>query len=110
MEHKKDIGNRIRFARERKGLQQKYVAKLLGVHFSTLSKMELGFHEPDSEKIRVMSDIFEVTPEWILYGEEKQSTNKKLTESELEVLTLFNQLSNEGKEWLLKTIKMVKRI
>lgn len=108
MDHKKDIGNRLRFARERKGLQQKYIAKKLGIHFSTYSKMELGFHEPDSEKIKILSEVYEVTPEWILFGEDKNS-GKKLNESELEVLTLFNQLSDEGKAWLLDTIKMVKR-
>lgn len=108
MQHKKDIGNRIRFARERKGLQQKYVAKKLGIHAATLSKIELGFHEPDSQKIKIMADLYEVTPEWILFGEEAEG-QEKLTEPELKVLTLFNQLSDEGKLWLIQTIEMIKR-
>lgn len=108
MERKKEIGQRLKYAREKKGLQQKYVAKLLGVHNGTLSRIELGFHEPDAEKLKILSEVYEVRPEWILFGEESEG-QKKLTEPELKVLTLFNQLSDEGKLWLIQTIEILKR-
>lgn len=108
MDRKKEIGQRLKYAREKKGLQQKYVAKLLGVHNGTLSRIELGFHEPDAEKLKILSEVYEVSPEWILFGENKND-HLKLTEPELKVLTLFNSLSDEGKSWLLNTIEFMKK-
>lgn len=108
MTNKQEIGQRLRFARERKGLQQKYVAKKLGIHNTTLSKMELGFHEPDSEKLVIFSELYGVKPEWILFGDEKFVDNE-LTEQEVKVLALFNSLSDEGRKWLLDTIQMLRK-
>lgn len=104
-----DIANRLRFARERKGLQQKFVASRLGIHNSTLSKMEKGYHEPDAEKLRIFSELYDVSPEWILYGEMVSSDHKQLTEQEMKILALYNSLSDEGKEWLVKSISLMKK-
>lgn len=104
-----DIANRLRFARERKGLQQKFVASKLGIHNSTLSKMEKGIHEPDAEKLKIFSDLYDVSPEWILYGELVSSDRKTLTEQEMKILALFNGLSDEGKDWLVNTITLMRK-
>lgn len=107
MDHKKEIGNRLKYLRERKGLQQKFVAKKLNIHNATLSKMELGLHEPDSVKLRIMAELYETTPEWILYGDNKNG--QVLSELELKLLTLFNSLSEEGKAWLIQSVELLKR-
>ena len=109
MSYKKDIGMRLRFSRERKGYQQQFIAKKIGVHGTTLSKIELGINEPDSEKLKLLCEIYEVNPLWILYGEDYEKVNFDLTEQEQDILALFNTLSDEGKKWFLDTIQMLKK-
>lgn len=48
----KDIGYRLRKAREAKRLTQKEVADKIGIHNSTIGKYELGEREPDFDTVR----------------------------------------------------------
>lgn len=107
MSNKKNIGLRLRFSRERKGFQQQFIAKKIGIHGTTLSKIELGINEPDSEKLKLLCEIYEVNPLWVLYGEDYEKLNFTLTEQEQEILALFNSLSIDGKKWFIETINML---
>lgn len=73
----KDIGYRLRRAREHKRLTQKEVADKIGIHNSTLGKYELGEREPDIETIRKLADVYEVSAFWLLVG---GNTNEKSRE------------------------------
>lgn len=64
-----ELGARLRKAREEKRLTQQQVAEMLGVHNSTLGKYELGKREPDFKTILRLADIYEVSPIWIITGQ-----------------------------------------
>jgi transcriptional regulator with XRE-family HTH domain len=68
---KKEIGERLKSVRERRGLKQNKVALHLGVHNSTLAKYESGEREPDNETLMKLAEYYEVNTDWILSGETK---------------------------------------
>lgn len=63
---KKEVGERLKQARERKGLKQNRVANHLGIHNSTLAKYESGEREADVETLKKISELYEVSVDWIL--------------------------------------------
>jgi len=73
-----NIADRIQFLRKQKGYSQEELADKMGVSRQAVSKWESEQSVPDLEKIIVMSDLFEVTTDYLLKGIEPASvTNKK---------------------------------
>lgn len=73
-----NIADRIQYLRKNKGLSQEELADKVGVSRQAVSKWESAQSTPDIEKIIIMSELFEVTTDYILKGIEPVSmTNKK---------------------------------
>ena len=60
------IGERIKYLREAKGLTQKDVATKLGLESAAVSKYELNLREPNIEVLKKLSEIFEVSTDFLL--------------------------------------------
>lgn len=60
------IGERIKYLREAKGLTQKDVANKLGLESAAVSKYELNLREPNIEALKKLSEIFEVSTDFLL--------------------------------------------
>ncbi|MCL2846595.1 MAG: helix-turn-helix domain-containing protein [Firmicutes bacterium] len=60
------IGERIRAARQDKGLTQKQFAGILNVPANTLSQWETGRHEPPVEMIRQIAIALECDANYLL--------------------------------------------
>jgi transcriptional regulator with XRE-family HTH domain len=60
------IGKRLREARERKDLKQTEVNKKTGINNKTLSGYENGVSEPDSETLKTLSELYEVSIDWLM--------------------------------------------
>lgn len=72
------IADRIRYLRKQKGYSQEELADKVGVSRQAVSKWESEQSTPDLDKIIALSDLFEVTTDYILKGTEPVSaTNKK---------------------------------
>jgi transcriptional regulator with XRE-family HTH domain len=77
-----NIADRIQYLRKQKGLSQEELADMVGVSRQSVSKWESEQSVPDLEKIITMSDIFEVTTDYILKGIEPVSvSNRKTTKN-----------------------------
>ena len=63
------IGARIRESRERKGLQQKELAGLVGVTPQYFNQVERGLHVPSNRILRKIGNILERRFEWLKTGE-----------------------------------------
>ena len=63
------IEERIQELRKGKGLSQEQLADVLGVSRQAVSKWESGQSLPEIEKLLAMSELFEVTVDYILKGE-----------------------------------------
>ncbi|WP_197260597.1 helix-turn-helix domain-containing protein [Brevibacillus laterosporus] len=62
---KQIVGQRLREARTKKGLQQNRVAAQLGIHNSTLAKYESGQRELDLDTLKKLAELYEVSVDWI---------------------------------------------
>ena len=61
-----DLANRLRAARERAGLSQAQVAKLLGTQRPTISEIEAGRRKVGAEEVGRLADIYSVSVSWLL--------------------------------------------
>ena len=77
-----NIADRVQYLRKQKGLSQEDLADMVGVSRQSVSKWESEQSIPDLEKIIIMSDIFEVTTDYILKGVEPASlSNRKISKN-----------------------------
>ena len=73
-----NIADRIQYLRKTKGFSQEELADKMGVSRQAVSKWESEQSTPDIEKIIIMSELFEVTTDYILKGiEPVNMTNRK---------------------------------
>ena len=63
-----NISDRIQALRKAKGMSQEQLADAIGVSRQAVSKWESEQATPDLEKVVIMSDLFEVTTDYILKG------------------------------------------
>ncbi len=68
------IADRIQSLRKQKGMSQEELADAVGVSRQAVSKWESEQATPDLDKVVIMSDIFEVTTDYLLKGIEPVST------------------------------------
>lgn len=73
------IADRIQSLRKSKGMSQEELADAVGVSRQAVSKWESEQTAPDLEKVVIMSDIFEVTTDYILKGIEPVKTDDHKT-------------------------------
>lgn len=85
------LGNRIHQLRKENGLSQEQLAEKMGVSRQAVSKWELGESTPDTDKIIGMSQLFDVSTDYLLGNQmetpEEQSAQK--TESSIGFLARF---------------------
>ena len=76
------MADRIQYLRKQKSFSQEELADKVGVSRQAVSKWESEQSSPDLEKIIIMSELFEVTTDYILKGIEPVAmTNKKTISS-----------------------------
>lgn len=76
------LGATIRSMRERKLMTQKDLGDLLGITAQAVSKWEIGKAEPDSESIRRLCQIFEVSADELfgMHRDDQVSIGERLCE------------------------------
>ena len=73
------IADRIQSLRKSKGMSQEELADRIGVSRQAVSKWESEQATPDLEKVVIMSDIFEVTTDYLLKGIEPVKADEHKT-------------------------------
>lgn len=103
---KKIVGERLREARERKNLKQNKVARMLGIHNSTLAKYESGEREADYQTLIKLSDIYEVKVDW-LTGSRQKGDKPLITNDQAKnaVLEIYTRLPPDKKKIIDDMIK-----
>lgn len=72
-----NLSERIQELRKRKGLSQEQLAEILSVSRQAVSKWESNQSVPEVEKIVAMSNLFEVSTDYLLKGIEVNDNNLK---------------------------------
>ena len=109
--HKKNIGRRLRTAREVAGLSQAQVAKMLSLHRPSVSEIEAGRRKVSTEELSKLAEIYDVKLNWLMgldTGEnDKEDEKIKLaarqlaklkTEDYEHVIHLLSILRSSGRE------------
>ena len=63
------FGDRVAAAREQAGMDQKKLAKRLGVKLKTLQDWEYDLSEPRANKLSMMAGLLNVSITWLLTGQ-----------------------------------------
>ncbi len=98
-----NIADRIQYLRKQKGYSQEELADKVGVSRQAVSKWESEQSTPDLEKVIAMSELFEVTTDYILKGIEPVSTTNRKT-----VKTLYLWLTRRRNSLSLRKIAELK--
>lgn len=70
---KQAIASRLRIARERAGLSQGQVAKLLGLHRPSVSELEAGRRRVSAEELATLSELYGVGVDWLSGVDQKET-------------------------------------
>ena len=64
------LNEKIVYCRKKCGMSQDDLAAKMGVSRQAVSKWETGDSEPEISKLRLMSQVFDVTADWLLSEEQ----------------------------------------
>lgn len=93
------LGDRVRTYRKAKGLTQEALAKAIGVSKTTITGYELGYREPDVEKIKLLSDALGVTGDDLLNtGFSKTKNAPSVSDEAMRMARDYDKLDNWGRQ------------
>lgn len=103
-----EFNNKLYELRKQKGFSQEELANRLNVSRQTISKWEVGESTPDMEKLVAISDLFEVSLDELVKGEEPKlaEPSEQIVKSELYSDIKEQVLTVENKKKAKKGIKI----
>ena len=103
-----EFNNKLYELRKQKGFSQEELANRLNVSRQTISKWEVGESTPDMEKLVAISDLFEVSLDELVKGEEPKlaEPSEQIVKSELYSYIKEQVLTVDNKEKAKKGIKI----
>ena len=103
MNIKKELGEKIRRVRKRKGLTQEQLAEIINISSRNLSNIELGINFPKAETLEKILDALNISTEE-LFANNHIKSSKEL----IEKITELVKSSKNNKETLEKIYKIIK--
>ena len=85
----------LRNLRKSTGKQIKEVAKEVGIPADTISKYELGRHEPDIANIIILANYYHVSIDYLLRGNDNISIPKEEYKELKDTKTLYDKVIND---------------
>ena len=104
-----EFNNKLYELRKQKGFSQEELANRLNVSRQTISKWEVGESTPDMEKLVAISDLFEVSLDELVKGEESKMVepSERIVKSELYRDIKEHVLTEDNKKRVTKGLKIV---
>ncbi|MFD4928370.1 helix-turn-helix domain-containing protein [Peribacillus butanolivorans] len=102
-----DFGDRLKLLRERSGLTQKFAAEKIGVKNNTLSSYESAKRQPDFTTLKKLADLYEVTIDYIITGNEISNSPDEMWQKFLDPKTqiFFKDLQDAPEEKIEELIR-----
>lgn len=96
------LGSRLKEAREKKRLTQVEVSKKLGISNGTLSGYERDYRDPDTETLRKLANLYEVSLDWLsgnnIIFREESSPYITNDQARNDVIEAYNRLPQDKKK------------
>lgn len=102
------LGERLRKARERKGLKQVQVHEKTGINNKTLSRYESGGSEPDVETLKTLAELYEVSLDWLTGHTEDPSPSEKKEKPDELSNTFFREWDKADEEKKKRTLDFIR--
>lgn len=96
------IADRIQSLRKQKGMSQEELADKIGVSRQAVSKWESEQSTPDLDKVVIMSELFEVTTDYLLKGIEPVAVNDHKTMADVVDEKILNEKNGRRAKSILK--------
>lgn len=90
---------------DKKGLKNADVAKATGVSNMTLSDWKRGKSVPKYKTMQKIAAFLNVTPEYLLNGEDTRIDAPEFSDDQFEVLNIYAQLNDKQKEAVLSMLR-----
>lgn len=102
-----NMGDRIRFLRERAGLTQEELGEKIGAQKSAIRKYEKDEVENNKRSsVKVLAQVFGVSPAYLMFGEDQEYESVSLVSAEeLELIRLYRDLNGTGQAALIGTAR-----
>lgn len=98
MMEKRFRSERLRECRIKRGMQQDEMARLLKTNTSTMSRIENGKKQPDTEMLIMMAELFNVSADYLLgLVEDPHSTHDEYLKEALKKYQFIGSFFNEEK-------------
>jgi transcriptional regulator with XRE-family HTH domain len=107
MFQKMSVGDRVRYLMEKREIKQTELAAKIGVGQAAISNIVTdASRKPSAPTLLAIAGELQCNPNWILTGEGDPYAWAPVTsESHVQLLNLFNGLSEEGRKALLAVAK-----
>lgn len=100
------LGERIRYAREAKGLSQSDIARHFGISRISVLNWEHDDTRPKVERIQKLAEVLGVSEEWLLSAKGKPPTRRRKSVSKIdELLEGFPKLEDDDQDRLLDMMR-----
>jgi len=101
------IADRIQTLRKSKGMSQEELADVAGVSRQAVSKWESEQSTPDLDKVVILSEIFDVTTDYLLKGIEPVETADHKTMADVVDQKILTEKNGKRAQSILKWVLIV---
>lgn len=103
---REEISKNLLYYRKKAGLTQKQLADKIGVKNTAVSNWESGNNSIDIDTLCLVCEVFGITLNDIYGGYSEKST--VLSADEMNLIATYREISDQGKQYLLQTLNMVR--
>ncbi|SET76751.1 transcriptional regulator [Oceanobacillus limi] len=104
-----EFGNRLSYLRKRNKWSRDDLANRLGVSYSTISKYESGSREPGFETLQKISNIFDVTTDYLIGKTDNPNASEK-SNNPSRAFYNFDEITDQEKEYLEEQLKIFRKL
>ena len=107
-----NIGQIISDARIKKGYTQEQLGEIMGVQKSAIAKWENGrVVNIKRENLKKLAEVLSIPPyELVAPNSIVSNSEQNLSSDELQLLDMYRQLNDQGKEYILQTVTMATHV
>lgn len=107
-----NIGQIIRDARIKKGYTQEQLGEIMGVQKSAIAKWENGrVVNIKRENLKKLAEVLSIPPyELVAPNSIVSNGEQNLSSDESQLLDMYRQLNDQGKEYILQTVTMAMHV
>jgi len=99
------IGERIRLARQERGLTQEQLAEAVGVTRSAVAQWETGRAGQVTGNLSRIAAVLEVGVEYLMFGDDKAAPQHATRGHELAMLRLYRDCAPSDQQLLVRTAR-----